>query len=268
MPRSLPLVAGLLLGLPHTAPAETKPDLAALLEKHTFGEGKASLPYRLMKPAGYKTDGTTRYPLVVFLHGSGERGNDNEAQLKHGVASFATDAERKKHPCFLVAPQCPAEGQWANVRYQRRAASYPLADKPSEPGALVLGLIAALEKDYRIDPSRIYLTGLSMGGFGTWDLLSRKPDRFAAALPVCGAGDVKQAKKIAAVPVWVFHGDKDGAVPVECSRVMVEALKEAGGRPVYTEYEGVGHDSWTQTYRNGPVLDWLFAQKKPARSPG
>jgi predicted peptidase len=231
-------------------------DLDKLLEKRTFTKEKASLPYRLMKPEGY--DGTKEYPLVIFLHGAGERGTDNKAQLVHGIKDFASDENRKKYPCFLVVPQCPPHPKrWAD--WTAKAA---LAAEPTEPLGLVLGLLAELKKEFKIDARRVYLTGLSMGGFGTWDLLARHPELFAAGIPVCGGGDPKQAEKIARVPVWAFHGAKDKAVVVERSREMVEALKKVGAKPEYTEYPDLAHDSWTKTYADPKVMAWLFAQKK------
>jgi predicted peptidase len=244
------VILSLILG---AVPMARAADLDKLLEKREFGSGKSVLPYRLMKPEGY--DGSKDYPLVVFLHGAGERGKDNKAQLKHGVKDFASDAARKKHPCFLIAPQCPSGQSWAAFRGG-------FAKAPTTPAKQVLALIAELRKEFKIDPKRIYLTGLSMGGYGTWDLLAREPGLFAAGLPVCGGGDPATAEKIAKIPLWVFHGDKDTAVPVERSRTMVEAVKKAGGEPKYTEYKGVGHDSWTATYKDAKVRDWLFAQKK------
>jgi predicted peptidase len=127
---------------------------------------------------------------------------------------------------------------------------------------MVLNLIESLSKEYRIDADRIYLTGISLGGFGVWDLASRKPGLFAAAMPICGGGDPAQAEKLAKLPMWAFHGDADLSVPVERSRDMIAAIKKAGGNPKYTEYKKVGHDAWTPTYTNDEVLDWLFKQKK------
>ena len=119
-----------------------------------------------------------------------------------------------------------------------------------------------MQKEYSIDPQRIYLTGLSMGGYGTWDLLARKPDLFAAGVPVCGGGDESTAEQIANIPIWVFHGDLDSAVPVSRSRTMVEALKKAGGHPKYSEYPGVEHNSWDKAYADPELMKWLFAQKR------
>ncbi|HZY89547.1 MAG TPA: prolyl oligopeptidase family serine peptidase [Gemmataceae bacterium] len=252
------LVGGLLLALPAAGADDPKEGLK-LLEKKTYTDpaGKTLL-YRLLKPENY--DAKEKYPLVVFLHGAGERGNDNEAQLKHGVKEFVKADVRKKYPCFLIAPQCPTRQVWAGL--EGGFNSHKQAAKPAEPGRLALELIGTMQKEYSIDPKRIYLTGLSMGGYGTWDLLARQPKLFAAAAPVCGGGDESTAEKIAQLPIWVFHGDKDNAVPVARSRTMVEALKKAGGHPKYTEYPGVGHNSWDKAYADPELMKWLFAQKR------
>lgn len=237
-----------LLLAPIFARAADKPDLENLLEAKTF---KMALPYRLLKPA--TVEAGKMYPLVIFLHGSGERGDDNKAQLKHGVAGFASAERMKEFPCFLIAPQCPKDSSWA-------ASGKGFGD--GKPGKLVLDLIEKTCKDLPIDTKRIYLTGLSMGGYGTWNLLAQKPDLFAAGIPICGGGDEKDAGKLAKIPIWIFHGDKDNAVKVERSRTMVAAIEKAGGKPKYTEYPGVGHDSWSRTYADEKVLTWLFEQKK------
>src|SRR5262249_46123074 len=154
-------------------------------------------------------------------------GEDNTAQLKHGVVNFASAENRKKYPCFLIAPQCPKAQFWSGRNT-----------------GMVLDLIAALRKEFSIDEKPIYLTGLSMGGHGTWSLLAQKPELFAAGIPICGGGAETDAETLAKIPIWAFHGDKDTAVKVERSRNMIEAIKKAGGKPKYTEYPGVGHDSW------------------------
>lgn len=238
----------------------------SLFERATFTEGDASLPYRLLKPEGYEKEGSQSYPLVVFLHGAGERGDNNESQLKHGVAEFVTDAARKDYPCFLVAPQCPVKRAWSDLSGGVKE-DPKFSETPIKEETLLLDLIDSLSKEYRVDKDRIYVTGLSMGGFGTWNLVSRRPDLFAAAVPICGGGDPSQAPKLTKLPIWAFHGDADRAVPVERTRGMIAAIKEAGGSPKYTEYEGVGHDSWTQTYKDGAVIQWMFAQKKGSPAP-
>ncbi len=241
---------------------DQKPDMDKLLDKHTFTKDKASLPYRLLEPDGYDKEGKDRYPLVVFLHGTVGRGTDNTKQLRSGVEEFVKDATRKKHPCFLAVPQCPPDKMWVNVGLFDARRNLPLAKSPTEPSVLVLDLIDALCKEHRVDTDRIYLTGMSMGGYGTWDLISRRPELFAAAIPVCGGGDPAQAEKLAKLPIWIFHGEKDPLVPLDRPRDMIAAIKKAGGNPEYTELKGVGHDAWTATYKNDKVLDWLFEQKK------
>lgn len=234
--KTLPLVACLLAA--GFASAETKPlDLKPLKQ--------GDLPYRLHLPKGEK-----EVPLVIFLHGAGERGSDNKAQLKHGIASILSWGERTGNKFALLVPQCP-KGIWWTTSKEGKG---PLGD--------VMAVVDDLVKKQAIDQKRIYLTGLSMGGYGSWELLRRKPEFFAAAIPICGGGSTKEAAKFKDVPLWVFHGDKDTVVRPEQSRKMVAALKEAGGKPKYTEYKGVDHDSWSATYANDEVLAWLFSQKK------
>lgn len=233
-------------------------DVKDLYEARTFQSKTGELKYRLLEPKGY--DAAQKYPLVIFFHGAGERGSDNARQLVHGMANFASDEIRAKYPAFVVAPQCPEGQQWVNVPWS--AEKHTLPKTPSESLQLSFELLDALQKEFSIDDRRIYVTGLSMGGFATWDALQRKPDYFAAAAPICGGGDTAGAKAIAHVPVWVFHGDSDTAVKTQRSRDMVEALKGAGGEPRYTEYPQTGHDSWSPTYRDPKFYAWLFAQKK------
>jgi predicted peptidase len=209
-----------------------------------------TLLYRLLKPGSQKEN--ERYPLVIFLHGSGERGNDNVITLNHIAPLFLNESNRTKYPCFVLVPQCPAGENW----------TYPdWYQEPKEPLSSVVKLIDSLKSLPFIDASRIYITGLSMGGYGTWYLLTKYPDKFAAAIPICGGGDIHQVEKFKHVPIWDFHGTKDTAVPVERSRSMIRALKEAGGKPKYTEYKKVGHDSWVNAYQEPDLLPWLFAQK-------
>ncbi len=227
-------------------------------------DGKSPAPvlkYQLLRPAGYQAEGEEKYPLVVFMHGAGERGSDNRAQLKHGMREFASDKIMKKHPAFVLAPQVPAGQQWVNVPWSAKQHAMPA--QPSTSMKLTHELIAKLQKEYRIDPRRIYVTGLSMGGFGAWDAASRWPELFAACAPICGGGDVAQAAKFKKVPVWAFHGSADNAVKVSRSRDMIAALKSAGAEPRYTEYEGVGHNSWSRAYGTGELYEWMFAQQKP-----
>ncbi len=217
------------------------------------------LPYRWHEPESPESG--RKYPLVLFLHGAGERGTDNAAQLKHGVSAILDWSTQTNQPCFLLAPQCPADLWWCNLADRQSW----LPDKTSNPNAImrkVGELLADTIARFPVDPARIYVTGLSMGGFGTWFLLDWMPDRIAAAIPICGGGNPESASRFMGIPVWVFHGSADNVVPVRTSQTMVEALKQAGGQPKFTEYPGVQHDSWTATYRNPDVLRWLFDQRK------
>jgi len=222
------------------------------------GKDGHTLPYRLLKPAGY--DPAIKYPLVVFLHGSGERGADNEKQMSHCIPQFASEENRKNNPCFLIAPQCPENSKWSDVDWDADAHTLPQA--MSDPGRLTIELVESIASEYSIDKKRLYITGLSMGGFGTWDLIARFPDLFAAAIPICGGADEATAEKIKHIPIWAFHGAKDVIVKPARSRNMVAALEKVGGKPKYTEYPHVGHDSWNPAYRDPESLKWLFAQTR------
>ena len=201
-----------------------------------------------------------RYPLVVFLHGAGERGRDNEKQLKYLPTWMTEPALRERHPCFLLAPQCREDERWVDISWADKK-STPQGPPTTDMLAVIAALNAVIAAE-PVDPGRIYLTGLSMGGYGTWDLAARQPERFAALLPICGGGDEATAPRLAKLPIWCFHGDADKVVPVERSRTMIAAVRAAGGDPKYSELPGVGHDSWTPAYRDPAVLDWMFAQAK------
>jgi predicted peptidase len=247
----------LLCALTSLREAHAQEDWKTMLEKRIFTDKDGrTLQYRLLKPHNY--DAKQKYPLVLFLHGAGERGKDNEKQLIHGVAEFAKEENRKKYPCFVIAPQCPTGSGWSDFLSKKKAPS----KEQSEPGRLAVELVESLQKELSIDPKRLYITGLSMGGYGTWDIIARHPDLFAAAVPICGGGDPGQAEKFAKLPIWVFHGGKDPVVKPERSREMVEAIKKAGGEPKYTEYPEVGHNSWVKAYQDADMMAWLFAQKR------
>ncbi|HNF95988.1 MAG TPA: PHB depolymerase family esterase [Pseudomonadota bacterium] len=223
-------------------------------------ESDESLPYRLLTPAASDAP-TEKVPLVVFLHGAGERGDDNCAQLQHGVAEFlSADDRRSAYPCFYLVPQCPSGLRWVEVNWD--APQHQLPDSPSRPLQLLLRLIDRLARDPRIDSSRIYLLGLSMGGFGVWDLLCRRPQLVAAAVIICGGGDEQQAAKMAHIPQWVFHGAQDAVVSVSRSRNMVHALQKAGGQPRYVEYPMVAHDAWGPALREPELIPWLWRQTR------
>lgn len=213
-----------------------------------------TLPYRLVRPAG-----TERPPLLLFLHGAGERGGDNARQLRL-AAPLLTAGVRERFPCVLVAPQCPADAKWTGTNWQA-ADPKRTADMTPTLGR-VLALLDAAERECGTDPRRVYVTGVSMGGSAAWDLVSRRPDRFAAAVPVCGGVDAAGVASAAGLPVWAFQGAKDEVVRAELPRRAVAALKAAGAAPKYTEYPDAGHDIWKRAYAEPGLFDWLFAQKR------
>lgn len=234
---------------------------AAEPEAKTFSAADGTeVLYRYSAPE--KTEEGKKYPLVLFLHGSGERGTDNAAQMKHGVPAILAGAEKLNEPVFLIAPQCPPEQWWSAPQEDRMGlkdagGKNPLIDA-------VISLVAETAKNQPVDPNRIYVTGLSMGGFGTFGLLARSPETWAAAIPICGAGDPATVGKFKDVAIHIFHGAADEAVPPAGSQLMFDALEKAGAKDAkLTIYPGVGHDSWTQTYSDPEVIAWLFAQRKP-----
>jgi predicted peptidase len=198
------------------------------------------LQYLLYLPPEY-AKGDQKWPLVVFLHGAGETGADLSMVKKHGPPKLA---EKKDFPFILVSPQAPTWG-W-------------------NPEA-VNGLIDEIMTTYRVDPDRVYLTGLSMGGYGTWALACAYPDKFAAAVPICGGGNQVMASRLKNLPLWVFHGGKDTVVLPAESKTMVNAVKRAGGKVKFTVYPDAGHDSWTETYDNPEMWKWLLSQKRAAK---
>ncbi len=230
-----------------------------VFEKYTFrNENGDILKFRLLKPMHY--DKNKSYPLVLFLHGVYQRGADNIRQTEDIEDLFLNPENREKYPCFVIAPQCPLESYWANT--ERKEGVRVLKISPSSPIVLTLALMEEMIEIYSIDTNRLYITGLSMGSFGTFDVLMRNPDLFAAAIPICGGGITSHAQLITHIPMWIFHGTNDKIIDVEYSRNMVAALKEKNGSPFYTEYPDTGHDSWIKAYSEPELLEWLFAQRK------
>jgi predicted peptidase len=229
-----------------------------LFSKHRYvAKGGSLLNYRLYSPTDISD--SEKVPLVLFFHGAGERGRDNDSQLNHGVPSILDYVIKRGLRAVIVAPQCPPEELWVDTVWGEE--SHRMAEDPTAPMKSTIELLRMTVRDLPIDSARVVVTGISMGGFATWEILQRHPEMFAAAIPVCGGGDLEWADRIVSVPVHVFHGGADDVVLPVRSRSMVEALRALGGSPRYTEYEGVGHDSWTETYSNTSVLSWLFAQK-------
>jgi predicted peptidase len=225
---------------------------------YTNGKGD-TLFYRQLVP---DNNPNRKYPLLIFLHGAGERGSDNSSQLKWGVLNFATEENMLKYPAVIIAPQCPANAGWIEFGNDRTATNTPLSAKPAKPMELLLALIKQVKAEGRIDTSRIYITGLSMGGFGTFDAIEREPDLFAAAVPVCGGGDPTKAASLAKLPIWIFTGAEDPTVNSIFSLNMLNALWKAGAKPGFTMLPEVGHFSWLGAYTDPLMIDWLFRQRK------
>jgi len=221
-------------------------------------EGKTKLPWRLYVPEGAK-DGEP-LPLVIGLHGAGARGDDNyKAMAKY--MTFIDDKQQEKFPAYVLAPQIANGRSWV-VHGQGGYKNEDFANKePREEMETLFALVEETIKNNNIDPNRVYITGQSMGGFGTWDALMRRPDLWAAAVPICGGGDPSQVAKYKDIPIWVWHGSEDKAVPVENSRELVAALKKAGGNPKYDEPK-VGHPSWNKAYKTPELYVWMFEQKR------
>lgn len=224
-----------------------------------------TLPYRILYPENY--DRAKAYPLFLFLHGAGERGSDNELQLTHGASLFLKQENRQRFPCIVVFPQCPKNETWSwldlggNWRVERNwKINFP--EDPEPAMKLVMALLDTLIYTEAIDVNRQYLSGLSMGGFGTFDLLARQPGRFAAAAPICGGGNSLLPCLYKQVPIWVFHGTIDSVVPVENSRKMVAALKRCGAKVKYTEYPDYDHNSWEGAFAEPDFLEWFFSHAK------
>jgi len=229
-----------------------------------FAAGK-TLPYRVLYPDNY--DKTKKYPLVLFLHGAGERGNDNEKQLNWGAKLFLDETNRKNFPAIVVYPQCPEESFWAVIKVDQNSQpvkiSFDYTAEANWPLTAANELVKKIANEEAVDKSRIYVTGLSMGGMGTFETIYRYPDMYAAAMPICGGGDVNHYdKRVAKTPFWVFHGDADAVVNVSLSREMVSKLKELKADVKYTEYPGVNHDSWKNAFAEPDYLSWMFAHKR------
>jgi predicted peptidase len=214
------------------------------------GTQEQTIHYMLFTPRGYE-NGEKQWPLMLFLHGLGECGDNDLERVKiHGPAKLVET--RSDFPFVVITPQClPPKGGMKDV---------PTAWKP-EP---LIQLVDHIVTKMRIDPARVYVTGLSMGGYGTWRLAAKYPERFAAALPICGGGvPGEMAKKLHRLPIWAFHGARDPVVPLSASQEMVDAVERAGGDVRLTVYPDVAHDSWTPTYGNAEIYEWLLSHRRP-----
>jgi predicted peptidase len=223
----------------------------AKIHQNSRGE---TMPYRLFVPPGYNKQ--KKYPLVLWLHGGAGRGNDNLKQISCGntIGShvWTEPQNQSKHSCFVVAPQCADNESWAT----------PDTAKPTEQLRLALEVLQDLQRTFSVDAQRLYVTGQSMGGFGTWSVIAQHPRMFAAAIPICGGGDESEVSKLTQTAIWAFHGEKDEVVNVERSRKMIAAIRRAGGLPKYTEYTSADHVVWDKVFSEPELLSWVFAQHR------
>lgn len=241
-------------------------DILSMYKESVFSKNGKSLPYRIMYPKNFNPK--QKYPLLIFLHGSGERGSDNKAQLTHGASLFASDSVRDKFPAIVIFPQCPAEDYWARVKTNQdekgfRSFVFEPEGKPTEAMELLVELVKSFSHEKFVDRKMIYVGGLSMGGMGTFEILSRLPKTFAAAFTICGGSNPNSAKKYAKyVKVWIFHGEMDDVVSPEYSKSMAKAIQSYGGTAKLTLYPYANHNSWDSAFAEPELLPWLFSIKK------
>lgn len=239
--RNLPAASALLLLIASHAVAATSGDFL-----YGHSNDGANLPFRYFVPPGY--DSAQAYPVILFLHGAGERGSDNEAQLNNnanGALQLIGNSQLALQPVLMIAPQCPTNGWWSGATL-----------------TTAIGLVDQIAASYHIDPDRVYVTGLSMGGMGTWSAITSQPTRFAAAVPMSGNGDTNAAASVSALPVWFFHAADDGTVDVSGSDALVAALRNAGASTIYTRYDTGGHAIWSAAYAHPLLFPWLVSQQR------
>ena len=236
-------------------------------KREVFVDQGFQLVYRILSPLG---DTSQKYPLIIFLHGAFEKGNDNEAQLAIGGRFFLRDSIRETYPAYIIFPQCPPDDSWAyfenRIDFTTGFAAdwnFPFKKEPTPVANAVKKLIDQILAEGKIDPSRIYIAGLSQGGMGVLDLLARYPDLFAAGLSMCGAGEPETTKYFAGKSaLWLFHGANDKVVPPVFSKEYYKRLKKAGSIVRYSAYPGVEHNCWVNAFAEPDLLRWLFVQRK------
>ena len=257
---ALALMVGNFLKAQEAMPSmERFPD-TSLFEAHCYIEGDDTLLYRLYR--SQKADTMTEaLPLVIFLHGAGERGNDNCLQLRHCIKYFLDDTITARYPFLLMVPQCPNERRWVNTDW-----SLPEHTMDSMPTVELCGVMTVLDSLIVcgvVDSTRVYICGISMGGFGTWDALQRWPEKFAAAIPICGGGDPAYAEAMKDIPIYIFHGLQDRIVMPSRSIQMYDALREVGNREaVLVTYPELAHGCWDEAFSTTGLFEWLFGKRK------
>lgn len=231
--------------------------------KEAFVKGTDTLLYRLLMPENF--DPEKKYPVLFFLHGAGERRNNNEAQLLHGGDLFQSERMRKEFPAIVVVPQCPANDFWANVQIRRTGERFGFQEggEPGKAMSLLIGLVDEVRDLKYSDNKQLYVGGLSMEGMGTLEMLRRKPKTFAAAFAICGGDNIANVKKYKKIPLWFFHGEKDTTVPSVNSKVVVAELQRLKAKDVkITLYPEAGHNSWDAAFADPQLLPWLFSHRR------
>lgn len=237
----------------------------SVFSKEIFIKNKDTLHYRMLLPENFSEDKS--YPVVLFLHGAGERGNDNERQLTHGSQLFLNAENRKAFPAIIIFPQCPKNDYWASAEIDRTikpiGITFPLENQPTISMKLVMELMDEFSEKTFVNTRQIYVGGLSMGGMGTFEILYRQPNRYAAAITICGGGNPETAKLYAnSTALWSFHGAKDDVVNPQLSLNMISAYLQVGGTPNFTLYADDNHNSWDSAFAEPELLTWLFSKSK------
>lgn len=238
----------------------------SLYKKHWYIQAGDTMPYRLLLPENYNP--TKKYPLILFLHGAGKRGNNNELQLVHGAKLFLRDSIRKNYPAIVAFPQCPLNSYWSNVQFtidtvsKKRIMQFSVNGEPTIAMKMLVSLLEKLGQDYKLNKKQIFVGGLSMGGMGSFELVSRKPELFAAVFPICGGANPAIAEKLKQPSWWIFHGLKDDVVDPDLSKQMAGALKKIGADVKLTLYPEANHNSWDPAFAEKNLLSWLFSKTK------
>ena len=247
-----------------TSVISTKAEGTNLYKPEKFIRGTDTLLYRILMPENF--DKTKTYPVLLFLHGSGERGNDNQAQLIHGGKLFLRPEVRANYPAIVIFPQCPEDSYWSNVKSSmvngKRNFEFEKGGKPTLAMKMVMSLMEQVKDLPYTDNKRIYAGGLSMGGMGTFEILRRMRGEFAAAFAVCGGDNPENVRKYKNIPLWIFHGAKDDVVPPENSQIVADALKAKKADVKFTMYPEANHNSWDQAFAEPELLSWLFSHKR------
>jgi predicted peptidase len=256
-------IAAILLIVCATLPAMGQDQLDGFVAR-VYKHASQVMPYRLYIPPTYEK--SQKYPLIVWLHGAGGAGTDNLRQIQGdqvpGTRTWTTTSNQTKHPAFVVVPQTISG--WDSTGAAAALGVPETAEATQLTSSLVhvLAIVETVEKEFHIDSKRLYIAGQSLGGFGTWNLITKKPGVFAAAIILCGGGNPGLAGNVKRMPIWSFQGDMDDAVFVKSNRNMIAAIRKLGGNPKYTEYPGIGHDIWNRVFSEPDLVEWLFAQHR------